>query len=197
MIKTIAHLADIHLRKTPTRNEEYEKVFDNLYKSLKKQKPDRIVIVGDLVHDYLDLQGEQLILAATFLNTLASIAPVRITRGNHDMRRKNINRVDSIKAIIETINNSNIIYYNKTGFFDDNNITWVVWNHGEQKNNPWIKFKKHQKKENQTYIELYHESINGSKNPNGLENKSNIFINKKEFNGNFVFLGHVHKMQYL
>ena len=80
MIKKIAHLADIHIRKTPTRNEEYQQVFDRTIISLKEQKPDRIVIVGDLVHDYLDLQGEQLIMANDFLKQLAGIAPVRITR---------------------------------------------------------------------------------------------------------------------
>jgi len=84
MIKTIAQIADIHIRKTPTRNEEYEFVFNNLLKSLQQTKPDRIVIVGDLVHDYLDLQGEQLIMAHELLNSLSEIAPVRITRGNHD-----------------------------------------------------------------------------------------------------------------
>src|SRR6056300_1196776 len=100
MIKTIAHLADIHIRKTPTRNEEYQQVFKKLITSLKKEKPDRIVIVGDLVHDYLDLQGEQLIMAHNLLRDFAAIAPVRITRGNHDCRKKNLKRVDSIKAIV-------------------------------------------------------------------------------------------------
>lgn len=94
-ISRIAHLSDIHIRKTPTRNEEYQKVFDNLIKSLTEKKPDRIVIVGDLVHDYLDLQGEQLIMANNFLIALSKIAPVRITRGNHDCRKKNLKRVDS------------------------------------------------------------------------------------------------------
>jgi len=84
MIKTICQIADIHIRKTPTRNEEYQFVFNNLLKSLEQTKPDRIVIVGDLVHDYLDLQGEQLIMAHELLNALSKIAPVRITRGNHD-----------------------------------------------------------------------------------------------------------------
>jgi len=112
MIKTIAHLADIHTRKTPTRNEEYQQVFKRLITSLKKEKPDRIVIVGDLVHDYLDLQGEQLIMAHNLLRDLAAIAPVRITRGNHDCRKKNLKRVDSIKAIVETLGNVDVIYYN-------------------------------------------------------------------------------------
>ena len=130
-------MADIHIRKTPTRNEEYEKVFKNTITSLKEKKPDRIVIVGDLVHDYLDLQGEQLIMAHNFLNELAKIAPVRITRGNHDCRKKNLKRVDSVKAIVETLNNPNVIYYDKTGFYEDANVMWAVWHHGETKNNPW------------------------------------------------------------
>jgi DNA repair exonuclease SbcCD nuclease subunit len=92
MINKICHIADIHIRKTPTRNDEYEKVFENLIESLKKERPDRIVIVGDLVHDYLDLQGEQLIMAHNLLNELSKIAPVRITRGNHDCRKKNLKR---------------------------------------------------------------------------------------------------------
>ena len=59
----VAHLTDIHIRKSPTRHAEYRGVFKNLYKSLKKEKPDRIVIVGDLFHDYIDLQGEAIVLA--------------------------------------------------------------------------------------------------------------------------------------
>src|SRR5690606_405192 len=97
MIKRIAHLADIHIPKSPTRHEEYREVFNRLYDSLKEANVDRIVIVGDLFHDYIELQPEANILAGEFLNTLASIAPVRIIRGNHDIRKKAIKRVDSIE----------------------------------------------------------------------------------------------------
>ena len=38
-IKTIAHLADIHIRKLH-RFVEYRDVFDRLYKKLKQLKPD-------------------------------------------------------------------------------------------------------------------------------------------------------------
>ena len=135
MIEKIAHLGDIHIRKAPLRKEEYENVFKNLIDSLKTEKPDRIVIVGDLVHDYLDLQGEQLILAHELLTELSKIAPVRITRGNHDCRKKNLRRVDSIKAIVKTLDNPLVVYYDKTGFYNDDNILWAVWHHGEKNNN--------------------------------------------------------------
>ena len=201
MISTIAHLSDIHIRKNPNRNEEYKKVFEELYKSLRQKKPDRIVIVGDLVHDYLDLQTEQLILASDFLNELSKIAPVRITRGNHDYRSKSLNRVDSIKAIVETLHNPNVLYLDKTAFFADENIMWAVWHHGEKNNNPW-KTRDGKKIDvanspEYTFIDLYHESINGCKTTTGFEMKSKSLYKISDFRGQYLFLGHIHRMQYL
>ena len=49
MVKTIAHLADIHIRKLH-RFVEYRKVFKQLYKQLRVVKPDLIYIGGDVVH---------------------------------------------------------------------------------------------------------------------------------------------------
>lgn len=199
MIEKIAHLADIHLRKTPTRNEEYEKVFKNLIDSLTIEKPDRIVIVGDLVHDYLDLQGEQLIMAHELLNALASIAPVRITRGNHDCRKKNLRRVDSIKAIVKTLDNPNVIYYDKTGFYYDDNVVWAVWHHGEKNNNPW-KTKEGkkilaEKDSNKIYIDLFHDPINGCKSTTGFEMKSKSYYKLSDFKSDFLMAGDIHKQQ--
>lgn len=202
MIKTIAHLADIHIRKTPTRNTEYQEVFDKLIESLKEQKPDRIALVGDLVNDYLDLQGEQLIMAHKFLNALAAIAPVRITRGNHDCRKKNLKRVDSIKAIVETLNNPNVIYYDGTGFFDDENVTWAVWHHGDPKNNPWKtregkKVIKERVINARIYIDLFHDPITGCRSATDFEMKSSSYYKITDFKGDYSFFGDIHRFQYL
>lgn len=199
MIKKIAHLADLHIRKVPTRNEEYEEVFKNLIKSLEKEKPDRIVIVGDLVHDYLDLQGEQLILAHELLIALADIAPVRITRGNHDCRKKNLKRVDSIRAIVKTLNNPDVAYYDGTGFYEDDDVIWAVWHHGDQKNNPW-KTKEGkkilaEKDLNKTYIDLFHDPISGCKSTTGFEMKSNSYYKLSDFKGDYLMAGDIHKQQ--
>jgi hypothetical protein len=199
MISKIAQIADIHIRKVPVRNEEYDEVFNNLEQSLTKEKPDRIVIVGDLVHDYLDLQGEQLIMANELLNMLSKIAPVRITRGNHDCRKKNLKRVDSIKAIVKTLNNPDVIYYDKTGFYVDDNIIWAVWHHGEAKNNPW-KTKDGKKLDiNQnefTIIDLFHDPVTGCKSTTGFEMKSNSYYKLSDFKGNLSFFGDIHRMQF-
>ena len=200
MVEKIAHLADIHIRKTPTRNEEYEKVFKNLIDSLTQKKPDRIVIAGDLVHDYLDLQGEQLIMASEFLNSLSKIAPVRITRGNHDCRKKNLKRVDSIKAIVDTLYNDRVVYYDETGFYSDENISWAVWHHGEAKNNPWkmkgIKQFLEDNKDNTT-IDLFHDPVTGCKSTTGFEMKSKSYYKVSDFKADISMFGDIHRMQFL
>jgi DNA repair exonuclease SbcCD nuclease subunit len=202
MISKIAHLGDIHIRKTPTRNEEYDEVFQNIITSLAKKKPDRIVIAGDLVHDYLDLQGEQLILAHKFLNSLTKIAPVRITRGNHDCRKKNLKRVDSVKAIVETLNNPNVIYYDRTGMHIDDNIMWAVWHHGDAKNNPWKtkegkKIDAERDKSTFTFIDLFHDPVNGCKTTTGFDMKSKSLYKVSDFKGDISMFGDIHRMQYL
>lgn len=201
MIEKIAHISDIHIRKTPTRNEEYEKVFENLYKSLTEKKPDRIVIPGDLVHDYIDLQGEQLILASNFLNRLSEIAPVRITRGNHDCRKKNLHRLDSITAIVETLHNPKVIYLDKTSFFADENIMWAVWHHGDKNNNPW-RTKEGKKIDvintpEYVFIDLFHDPISSCKSTTGFEMKSKSYYKSSEFKGNLSLFGDIHKAQFL
>lgn len=202
MIQKIAHLADIHLRKTPTRNDEYLKVFQRLISSLKKEKPDRIVIVGDLVNDYLDLQGEQLILAHNLLDELSLIAPVRITRGNHDCRKKNLKRVDSIKAIVKTMGGRDVQYYEHTGFFEDDNVMWAVWHHGQNKNNPWKtkdgkKILAYQDTSDYTIIDLFHDPVTGCMSVTNFEMKSKSYYKLSDFKGEYSFMGDIHRMQYL
>jgi len=199
-IITVAQIADIHLRNIPTRNVEYASVFANLYKSLRKDKPSRIMINGDLVHDYLHLEGEQLILASDLLDQLALIAPVRIVRGNHDFKRINPQRVDSVKAIVDTLHNKNIIYYDTTGFIDDENITWCVWHHGSSSNSPWttktgIELVAN-KDPNRVYIDLFHDPINGCQTVTGFEMTKKTLRNLGDFNGDLLFLGDIHKKQY-
>jgi DNA repair exonuclease SbcCD nuclease subunit len=194
MIKTICHLADIHLPKSITRHDEYRNVFNKTYSQLKKDKPDRIVIVGDLFQDFLDMQGEQIILAKEFLTNLSKFAPVVITRGNHDIKKANLNRTDSIEAIVKVFDNKRITYLNETGFHDDDNVTWAVWKHGEKNNNPWqLKEKKYPK--DNVVIDLFHNPIGGAVSPMGYEFNSKNIVGVKDLRGKFSFLGDIHKKQ--
>lgn len=196
MIEKIAHISDVHLRKNPSRNDEYRFVFENLYSSLENEKPDRIVITGDYNNDFIELQGEQLILASDVLRSLSKIAPVVITHGNHDVRKGNLKRVNSVKAIVDSLKLDNVQYYDSTNFYDDENVTWAVWNYGDKKLSPWKLQQKNYNKDN-IVIDLFHETVNGASNTHGYEFNSSTYVKPSDFKGHFSFFGHIHKMQYL
>lgn len=194
MVVKIAHLADIHIHKSIKRHEEYKMVFNELIKSLRNEKPDRIVIVGDLFNDYIKLEGELLVLVTKFLNALTKIAPLVITRGNHDVLKAASNRIDSIQAIVESISNPNIKYLNTTEMVVDDNIVWCVWKHGEKRNNPWPK--DFVKEAGKIYIDLFHDPINGCIDANGFEFESKTYRSLSDFKGDYSFFGDIHKHQY-
>ena len=95
----IAHLSDIHIRKT-RRHEEYRVVLDNLLLSLESLSIDRIVIAGDLLHNKTDLSPEAVQLASEYLDVLSDIAPIDLILGNHDCVINQHNRLDSLSPII-------------------------------------------------------------------------------------------------
>lgn len=195
MVNKIAHLADCHIRKSTARHKEYREVFKELYNRLKIDNPDRICIVGDLFHDYIKLEGEVLVLASEFLNNLSKIAPIVITRGNHDIARSAPNRTDAIEALVRVMDNKNITYYNKTGLYNDENIVWAVWKHGEKNNNPWPK--NYQKDSNKIYIDLFHDPVNGARNSEGYEFSSKTYHAITDYMGDISMFGDIHMLQYL
>jgi exonuclease SbcC len=195
MIRKIAHLADIHIRKSPALHEMYIRQFNLLYDDLRKNKPDLIIIAGDLYHDYIDLSGEAQLLMASFLNNLSRIAPVVITRGNHDLQKKNLSRIDVIQTVTQMINNPKITYYNKTGFYKYDNITFAVWNHRDRElRNPW-EDKTHVKDKNQIYIDLFHDPISGCLSHNGEPMKDLNYFSVNDFKGDFTMMGDIHLYQ--
>ena len=94
----IAHLSDIHIRKT-RRHEEYRIVLDNLLLSLESLAIDRIVIAGDLLHNKTDLSPEAVQLAGEYLNVLSDVAPIDLILGNHDCVINQHNRLDSLSLL--------------------------------------------------------------------------------------------------
>lgn len=193
MIKKIAHIADIHIKKSIDRHQEYREIFDKLYKDLKEKKPDRIVLVGDIYDNFIDIEGEALILMGEFLNKLSNISKIIITKGNHDIRKKHKTRIDTIETVTTLINNSGITYYNKSGFYEDDNVIWVVWDHVDGLN-PW-KDIEHNKIKNKTYIDLYHDPINGCALYNGMRIEGK-YPKIKDFKGDYSMFGDIHLRQF-
>jgi DNA repair exonuclease SbcCD ATPase subunit len=193
MINKVANCGDIHIPKKLERHIEYREVFDKFYQKLKKQKPDRIVITGDVYNDYIDIEGEPLILVGEFLTSLSTISKVIIIKGNHDVRKKNRNRIDTIETAVTLLNNPNIIYYKKSGFYEDENVIWVVWDYLD-KINPWKTFPT-KRDPKFTYIDLYHNPVQNVMLCNGYGFKKKNVPDIKDLKGDISMLSDIHLHQ--
>ena len=126
-IKTIAHCADIHIRKLH-RFVEYREVFNRFYKQLDELKPDLIYIGGDVVHGKLDTSPEETRLVADFFLNLANVAKTIVIPGNHDTNLNNKSREDVLSPIIDLIKqiNPNIEYWKQSGKYTIGNVDFGV-----------------------------------------------------------------------
>jgi DNA repair exonuclease SbcCD nuclease subunit len=194
MISKVAHLADIHFQNNLDRLSEQKHISSLTIKSLIKDRPDLIVIAGDLFHNYVKPFNEINVLAGDFLTSCAMIAPVVIIDGNHDIMKSNLNRMSSIKMLVEIINNPNIHYYDSTGFFELDNITFAVWYHPDRKS-PWLEFNQEERDNNKFYIDLFHDPINGCYLQNGQLHTDNNIVSLADFKGDIVMAGDIHLQQ--
>lgn len=192
----IAHLADVHLRLNQ-RHDEYRLVFRRLFKQLKEQKPDRIVIAGDLVHSKISMSPELISLMTFFLTGLRRIAPVDILPGNHDLNMSNKDRMDALSPVINVLNKASgklhpINYYTKTGLYEvpDTNIVYAAWSMMDNK-----PLKIEDKDPNKVYIGLFHGAVRGSVMDNNYHLSESDASVEMFDQCDIVLLGDIHKRQ--
>ena len=102
-----AHFGDTHIRNLKY-HKEYRVVFDQIYKKLRRLKPDAIVHCGDIAHTKTQISPEFVQMCSDFFKNLADIAPTYIILGNHDGNLKNSSRLDSISPIVESLSHTNL-----------------------------------------------------------------------------------------
>ena len=116
-IRKIIHIGDIHIR-LAERHKEYNRVFDEFYKCLKRIKesePNSLVcLCGDLLEKKDNLKPDTIIHTWNFLKNISDIFPLIIIAGNHDVIETNIDKTDSISAILKDRPMSNIYYLRDT-----------------------------------------------------------------------------------
>jgi DNA repair exonuclease SbcCD nuclease subunit len=116
----------------------------------------RIVLVGDIAHQKINISNEQLILTSWFLNQLTEYGKVIIIPGNHDFLENNTQRLDSITPIVDLLNNKKINYYKNFGVYGDENINWVVYSLYQHNNRPTF-----EKEDGRLHVGLFHGPIQG------------------------------------
>ncbi len=220
MKQRIAHLADIHITRNPARHGEYSQVFGRTVAQLEADKPDAIVIGGDLFHDYIAASNEATLLAGSWLLALSAVAPVIIIRGNHDYDTFRQDRVDSIQTVVDLLDTSRVRYLNTTGFYQDENVVWVAWRHG-QALSPWNVLREgpenypatfyrddldnilatygsveEARQTGLTFIDLFHDPISGAKAFNGETFSEGGYLSTSALEGDLALLGDIHLRQY-
>lgn len=198
MIKNIIAFSDLHIRPLK-RHEEYKVVFNELATAIRDERPDRVVIAGDIFHTKLLISNEMSVLVSTILNAIAKHTKIIIIPGNHDTVIGS-ERLDSISPIIEIMNNDNIVYYKESGCFIDkwdSDLVWCVWSCLQNQEAPKIKeFKEANDKDGKKhYIGLYHGVIAGSTTDLGFT-FTDEGVDPADFYHTDIFIaGDIHKHQ--
>lgn len=199
MIKTVIHMADIHIRNT-SRHEEYAETFEKLIDSIESRLEGleygeaRIVIAGDIVHQKNVVTNELYTLVPKFLRELEKLAPVVVIAGNHDLSEYNKDKQDTISGIFEAAEFENTTFIDsslgyESGCVDDDNITWAVYSIYDKGNRPEIKRPKGNK-----VVGLFHGMVSGCVLDNG--SKSQDGVDGGMFEGcDCVMAGDIHKRQ--
>jgi DNA repair exonuclease SbcCD ATPase subunit len=200
LIKTIAHLADIHIRKLH-RFVEYRQVFKKLYKQLKDLKPDVIYIGGDVVHGKLDTSPEEVRMVANFFLELCKIAPTIIIPGNHDCNLNNKSREDTLSPIVDLVQKitPNLHYWKKTGVYNMDNIDFATLSifdidkEGKQRTDTMP----NPKDLKNTKVALFHGGVDKHFYDNGFQVQDDRVTNDTFAGYDMVLLGDIHKRQFL
>lgn len=187
-VKTIYHIADIHIRYLE-RHQEYKEVFNKLYESISEPETSVMVISGDVFHNRDRFVGETIVLFDDFIKTISSKMEIFAIVGNHDCFN-HADRIDSISGINTIAKYENFHLLKESGIYNFSNLTFGVSSLLDGGQVPMCP-------ENlKTNIALYHGIVSGCELDNGT--KTNEGVPLSTFKGyNMVLLGDVHRRQYL
>jgi DNA repair exonuclease SbcCD nuclease subunit len=187
MIKKLVHFSDLHIRLFKD-HDLYKGILTKMLERFNDIKPDRIVFTGDLVHSKNQMTPELIEFVAWILTECASITKTIVIIGNHDFLENNLNRVDALSPIINSLDNPNIVYYKNSGVYPDENIDWVVYSLVNHNIPPEIPASKNKK------IGLFHGPIQGLSTDIGYTFDEGYDVSR--FKGcDLVLCGDIHKRQ--
>ena len=83
-----------------------------------KREEVRIAIAGDLVHSKNQMTPELVSFVIKMINDCTKICKTVIILGNHDFLANNLDRMDALSPLIESLDNEDILFYLKFYFLD-------------------------------------------------------------------------------
>lgn len=192
MIEKVCVISDIHVR-TFKRHEEYLEQFERFYDYMEIEKPDRIIITGDLVHQKIQMSPELISMVRNFLEKCSKISKTIILIGNHDYLTNNMERLDALSPIVDAMNNPNLLYFKRSECFEDENVIWVPISLMDDNVVPET-FDPKNKDVTKTYIGLFHSPLSSVETDMGFSFGDVYPLTN--FDGlDIVFAGDIHKHQ--
>ena len=148
-----------------------------------------MVFTGDLVHSKNQMTPELIEIVAWTLTECAKVAKTILIPGNHDFLNNNLNRLDALTPIIDSLKNPDIVYYRDRGVYEDDNISWCVYSQFQGNIKPDISEAKGYK------IGLFHDPIQGLTTDTGFDFGDHAY-EIENFKGlDVVLCGDIHKRQ--
>ena len=126
MIKKLVHFSDLHVRLFKD-HALYKSILEEALRQWKDIAPDRIVFTGDLVHSKNQMTPELVEFIAWVLTECSKIAKTILIPGNHDFLENNMERLDALTPVVDSLKNEMVVYYKNRGVYTDQNIDWCVY----------------------------------------------------------------------
>ena len=187
MIKKLIHFSDLHIRLFKD-HDLYRGILNKMLEQFREIKPDRLVFTGDLVHSKNTVSPELIEFVSWILTECSKIAKTIVIIGNHDMIESNLDRLDTLTPIINSLNNPNICYYKDRGVYEDENINWCVYSLVQHNIPPEIP------QNDKFNIGLFHGPVQGLTTDIGYKFETGFETDK--FDGcDLVLCGDIHKRQ--
>lgn len=194
IINWIFHGADLHIGRMLEREEEYNKVFDNIRKEImrliKNKEGYVFVLCGDILNDNDNLNGLAVLLTKNIIQIITEFMDCIIIGGNHDLSDNNGNH-DPLYSILKDLKTKyNVYYLREEGIYEYNNI---LFGHTKCEKKP--KLCDCEIKTNKYKCALYHGTL---KEASIYHKNDERFLSVNDFqNYDFVFLGDIHKRKFL
>lgn len=190
----LGHIADIHVRGL-SRHDEIRTVVSAFCEDAKKRKINHIVIAGDLFHTKCTgITPEYIDLLTWMFRSMADIATVHVTLGNHDGVLTNLTRQDAISPIVNSMNDSRVKLYKQSGVYPiELGVNLCVYSVFDEEG--WNKVIPNKGEYN---IAVYHGPVLGAETETEWKLEAPISVKWFDEKGyDIVLLGDIHKQQFL
>jgi len=191
-LKTIYHIADIHIRNIK-RHKEFREVFNSMFEEIRKRGTEDAIIylAGDIAHAKLEMSPELVKEISWLLTECSNTCTTIMIAGNHDCNMNNSDRLDVLTPIVDALKLQNLHYLKDTSVFYYGECEFAVFSiFDNQANWPKAEDLIAEKK-----IALFHGPVDNSTTDVGYVVSSRHFTTDIFDGYHLALLGDIHKRQ--